>query len=244
MLKLFNHYITNSVTFVGGISTDIFELLCRDGSRATIDKYQTCNWGMIPTNAIVASSVSSIDERRKYQTFLQRIVELYGAPTSTLPQPSPPPNFDYNENNYADRSGYDGMDNRTRYKRQGLGDFRTYQDKDNNRLGLPQNRYDQYGRSDENRYNDPYRNNYPNGRDYDRDPNYIQPHDINSDRYGVNIDPYGPRIPYIGTDGREGDGRYDEDSRGRNNETMLYEVFNMFESIPRYGIHGNLMFQV
>ncbi|ALC44346.1 Tsf2 [Drosophila busckii] len=59
------------------LSPDKFELLCRDGRRVAINDYRQCNWGQVPSDAIVTSSARSFRERKQYQQFLQRIAELY-----------------------------------------------------------------------------------------------------------------------------------------------------------------------
>ncbi|OAD60207.1 Melanotransferrin [Eufriesea mexicana] len=55
-----------------------FELLCRDGSRKPIDEYKYCNWGTVPSRAIVTSSATKIETRRLYQRFLEKAVEILG----------------------------------------------------------------------------------------------------------------------------------------------------------------------
>ncbi|XP_068083079.1 transferrin 2 isoform X2 [Anabrus simplex] len=70
--------MTRSVTEFSGVTKEEFQLLCKDGSRATIDGYRNCNWGSVPTHAIVTSSVKSPELRRMYQKFLQKAVQLYG----------------------------------------------------------------------------------------------------------------------------------------------------------------------
>ncbi|XP_037959854.1 melanotransferrin-like isoform X3 [Teleopsis dalmanni] len=59
------------------LSSDRFELLCRDGRRVPISEYRQCYWGLIPSDAIVTSSARTLTERKKYQAFLKRMVELY-----------------------------------------------------------------------------------------------------------------------------------------------------------------------
>lgn len=41
-----------------------------DGSRRPINEYQTCNWGMAPTDAIVTTSAKSSATRLMYQNWL------------------------------------------------------------------------------------------------------------------------------------------------------------------------------
>nr|AGL91667.1 transferrin 2 [Bactrocera dorsalis] len=59
------------------LSPDRFELLCRDGRRVPVSKYRQCNWGVIPSDAVVTSSARTSFERKKFQQFLRRIIGLY-----------------------------------------------------------------------------------------------------------------------------------------------------------------------
>ncbi|KOC70364.1 Serotransferrin [Habropoda laboriosa] len=63
-----------STTF--DFSRDQFELLCRDGTRKSIDEYTHCNWGNVPSRAIVTSSATKVETRRLYQRFLEKAVRV------------------------------------------------------------------------------------------------------------------------------------------------------------------------
>ncbi|KAJ0170825.1 hypothetical protein K1T71_013597 [Dendrolimus kikuchii] len=65
---------------LGGVTEDHFELICRDGSRMPIIQWERCNWGKVPADAIVTSSAVPIEQRKKYQNLLQKILQLYGQP--------------------------------------------------------------------------------------------------------------------------------------------------------------------
>ncbi|XP_073969990.1 transferrin 2 [Rhodnius prolixus] len=65
------------------ISKDDFELLCTDGSKRSVEQYEECNWGLVPSAAVVTTSAKTMKVRRIYQRFLQRAVEVYGG-NSTL----------------------------------------------------------------------------------------------------------------------------------------------------------------
>lgn len=65
---------------LGGVSEDRFELLCLDGSRRPVTDWESCNWGRVPADAIVTSSAASSAQRKKYQRFMMKLVELYGEP--------------------------------------------------------------------------------------------------------------------------------------------------------------------
>lgn len=50
---------------------DDFELLCLDGSFAPVSEFERCNWGSVPSNAIVTTSAKSPEQRRNLQEFLK-----------------------------------------------------------------------------------------------------------------------------------------------------------------------------
>jgi len=50
---------------------DDLELLCVDGSRRPINEFNNCNWGIVPTDAIVTTSAKSSTARSLYQRWLQ-----------------------------------------------------------------------------------------------------------------------------------------------------------------------------
>lgn len=60
-------------------SLDQFELLCIDGQRLPLSEYRTCNWGLVPSHALVTSSARSSEERKRYQQFLTKAVRLYSS---------------------------------------------------------------------------------------------------------------------------------------------------------------------
>lgn len=43
-----------------GVSADQFELLCKNGQRQPISEHLQCNWGTVPSNAIVTSSARNV----------------------------------------------------------------------------------------------------------------------------------------------------------------------------------------
>ncbi|CAK1541060.1 unnamed protein product [Leptosia nina] len=65
---------------LGGVTEADFELICRDGSRATVTQWERCNWGRVPADAVLTSSVALPSQRAKFQNLLMKIVELYGEP--------------------------------------------------------------------------------------------------------------------------------------------------------------------
>lgn len=196
--------IYTKIIFLAGLREDQFQLLCKDGSKKPINQFKTCNWGEVPTNAIVVSSATLLEDRVLYQKFLDKIVTLYTNTSRGL------------QTNYDNpQPEYDSFGNRVRRQ--------VYQDS---------NRYDPY--NDNRGYN---RNPY-------QDPFGENPNLLNPNRYGVNIDPYGPVSNEY--DGRPEDlpgNGYDDDDINKYNDTK-YEYFTFYESIPRFGNQTNLLFQV
>ncbi|GAB0092188.1 Transferrin [Sergentomyia squamirostris] len=61
------------------ITEDRFELFCPDGQKRPVSSYRECNWGLVPSNAIVVSSAKSSDERKQIEQFLLKSVEFYSS---------------------------------------------------------------------------------------------------------------------------------------------------------------------
>lgn len=59
------------------MSGENFELLCLDGRRSPLSEYRSCSWGKVTSHAVVTSSARTSEERRQYQRFLTKLVELY-----------------------------------------------------------------------------------------------------------------------------------------------------------------------
>lgn len=70
------------------LSKDNFELLCKDGTRQPVDNYSSCNWGQVPSNAVVTTSAKSSMVRKYYQQFLIKTVQLFGGPVPPLQNPA------------------------------------------------------------------------------------------------------------------------------------------------------------
>nr|CAH7725464.1 unnamed protein product [Callosobruchus chinensis] len=204
-----------------GITIDSFQLLCKDGSRRPISDYLACNWGKVPSDAIVVSSATSFEVRVKLQKFLEKFSKKYPKAHSNITYTSTTPsNMPYGGNQYNQQQ-YDQFGNRVnRYKRQDYGT--------------------NYGRNDAT-----------------EDPFARDPHILNPNQYGVNIDPYEKDVQY-NTDNRDpynpnnrdpfygnANGQEDNNEYGPNNRTngTFYESFSLFESAPRYGDRSNLLFQ-
>ncbi|XP_046384399.1 melanotransferrin [Ischnura elegans] len=72
--------VTGSGIDLASVSDRDFELLCLDGNRRDLRDYKLCNWGTVPSHAIVTTSAKSSQLRRKYYRFMKKIVELFGKP--------------------------------------------------------------------------------------------------------------------------------------------------------------------
>lgn len=48
-----------------------YQLLCKDGSRQLVSEYTKCNWGRVPTDAIVTTTAKSVEDRQSYQKFFK-----------------------------------------------------------------------------------------------------------------------------------------------------------------------------
>lgn len=82
-----------------GVSPDQFQLLCKNGQRKPVSDYLDCNWGMVPSNAIVTSSARTIEQRKKYQKFLQAAIKIYA-------NKSPMASYNTTINNNNDRNRF------------------------------------------------------------------------------------------------------------------------------------------
>ena len=163
-----------STTFdFNSVKKEQFELLCQDGTRKPIDDYKLCNWGTVPSRAIVTSSATKLEIRRSYQRFLERAVRVlnkHNAKNST----------DFYNNRFKNRPGFN-------------------------------NRFDE--------------NNFT--RDVYANPNEYNSEDFeNSNRYERNFN--GNELNPLDKD--------------ESTNIQPIEIFDLFESAPRYGIHHNLMF--
>lgn len=90
---------------------DDFELLCKDGSRFPINEYRQCNWGLVPAHAIVTSSARSADERKRYQRFLMKAVELYSSKSLGLANTTDSTDKYRGGNRFEDRNYNDRYNN-------------------------------------------------------------------------------------------------------------------------------------
>lgn len=188
---------------IGTITKDTFELLCKDGSRRPIDDFRACNWGSVPTNAIVTSSATILEDRIKLQKFLEKAAQIYS--------PNASRNNTFDDRN---RNSFDGQ-NRNPYDNQNRN---PYDNQNRNPYG-PQEKveYDAFGNRIGSRFKrqsfDPV---FANQNSY-------SPSSFDTNRLNENY----PTQPTY-----------------QNENGAPYEVFNLFESSPKYGYRLNLLFQV
>ncbi|XP_039275547.1 melanotransferrin [Nilaparvata lugens] len=77
----------SQVDFVS-LTTADFELLCKDGSKKPVEMFKECNWGEVPTHAIVTSSATEFSLKRKFQLFMRKAIQLYGSPAPNVTFPT------------------------------------------------------------------------------------------------------------------------------------------------------------
>lgn len=71
---------------------DTYELLCEDGTRRDIDDWRFCNWGLLPSHALVTSSAKPHKQTRKrYQEFIENLFRQFG-------------NLDSSQTQFSDKS--------------------------------------------------------------------------------------------------------------------------------------------
>ncbi|XP_046667052.1 melanotransferrin-like [Homalodisca vitripennis] len=90
----------HNLNFVGQ-TKDNFELLCTDGTRRPVDDFQTCNWGKVPSHAVVTSSAKNIKQRQRYQRFFRKAIQEFGGPFNISSEftTTTESTFIYNNNN-------------------------------------------------------------------------------------------------------------------------------------------------
>lgn len=172
-----------------------------------MDDYRICNWGTVPSRAIVTSSATNFGIRRKYQRFLEKAVRI----------------LHKTKNGTTD---FNRLDNR--------------EDSDNNQRDF-ENRPSYNNRFGESDFN---RGGFRNPNEYSTD---------NWDRNGYDRS-------FGGGGGRGGAEGLNSWERPAINDTFDYynkerdhtestnvqpiEVFDLYESAPRYGMQHNLIFSV
>jgi hypothetical protein len=253
------------------ITKDSFELLCTDGSRRPVDDYLSCNWGRVPSDAIVTSSAVSFEDRRKYQLFLEKAGGRYKYVG---------PDRDYQDTRHDGREPqYDQFGNKIEEQYDQYGNRvneENRQDQDRNRgseygnrneegrSGTESPEYDQFGNrlsrykrqnfgnfggQSRPRYEGDYygpgnRNDFNRNRNESSHRAYVpDPSVIYGGGYDQNVDPY--------QDGSFDRNRDQFESNitvpgppDRDENGTLYEVFSLFGISRRYKYRINLLFQV
>lgn len=75
--------------------------------RRPLSEYRQCNWGLVPSHALVTSSARSSQERKHYQQFLTRAVQLYSS--------KPVQNFTSNDRRYEGYNRFDTNSENDKY---------------------------------------------------------------------------------------------------------------------------------
>ncbi|XP_033207220.1 melanotransferrin [Belonocnema kinseyi] len=165
-----------------------FELLCPDGSRKPIDEYRLCNWGEIPSRAIVTSSATKQGTRKLYQRFLEMAARRFTKDGANSTTESSNTRWDGRQNSYDNRSGFD----RFNYDSTNPSGFNPNYNNYENR-----NEFDNHNNNDNTNYN----NNYDSRDGFDR--SYSGSWDnLRNDRNKSSLNPEGlstTEVPSIET---------------------------------------------
>lgn len=139
-------------------------MLCRDGQRKPLTEYRSCNWGLVPSHAIVTSSARSAEERKHYQSFLAKAVQLYSS--------KPTANITGNDRRYEGFNKFDTQNDDKYYSNANRG-------QNNDPYGN-----DQYN----NQFNNQFNNNPYNNNPYDNSPRSANlDSSFTTDRNHINI---------------------------------------------------------
>lgn len=233
------------LTISGSVKKEQFELLCRDGIRRPVDDYRSCNWGTVPSRAIVTSSATNFEIRRMYQRFLEKAVRILHKNKNDTTGFN---RFD----NTQDSNRFDNNQDSNRFdNNQGFNRFDNNQDFNRFDNNQGSNRFDNNQGNFENR---PSYNNRFGESDYNRS-GFRNPNEYSTDNWDRNG--YDRSFGGGGGGGRGGFNSWDRPTindtfdyynreRDRTEPTNVQpiEVFDLYESAPRYGMQHNLMFSV
>ena len=70
-------FVKHTSVAKSGFDSNMFELLCLDGSRRPVSEYEECSWGVAPGHFVIVSSAMDEIERKATQKFLQAIIAKY-----------------------------------------------------------------------------------------------------------------------------------------------------------------------
>lgn len=62
----------------------MYQLVCPDGSSASLTDYETCNFGKVPNDIVMTSSMKDDTVVKKYKDFLVQAVRWFGPGGSQL----------------------------------------------------------------------------------------------------------------------------------------------------------------
>lgn len=140
--------IVSNVQFLSlteSVTADRFELLCTDGQRRPLSEYRQCNWGLVPSHALVTSSARTAEERKRYQQFLIKAVNLYSS------KPIVNASTALNDKRYDGFNTFDKASEDKYYDRSQFNDFNNPtadRDRDRDRNDRFGNRYNSFGNVD------------------------------------------------------------------------------------------------
>ncbi|CAL7939253.1 unnamed protein product [Xylocopa violacea] len=118
-----------STTFdFNSVKKEQFELFCRDGTRKSIDEYKYCNWGSVPSRAIVTSSATKLETRRLYQRFLGKAAQILGRQNAK-------DSTDSYDNRFENRSGFNNRFSENSFNRSEYDKVNEYTAEVENRSG-------------------------------------------------------------------------------------------------------------
>ncbi|XP_029171415.1 melanotransferrin [Nylanderia fulva] len=222
------------------VKKEQFELLCKDGTRKSVDEYKVCNWGNVPSRAIVTSSATSFEIRRMYQRFLEKAARIFHKKNDTTSFNR----FDNTQRNYENRSGYNNRFgesgfNRDDFNRDGFNRDEFNRDEFNrdgfNRDGFNRDGFNRDGFSKDGFSKDGFnRDGVNNPNEYNTD---------NWDRNGYDRS-FGGGGGFNSWEKPAINDTFDYYNRDHTESTNIQpiEVFDLYESAPRYGIQHNLIF--
>lgn len=108
------------------VNKNDFELLCLDGKRKPIEEYNYCNWGSVPSHAVVTSSAKNIETRRIYQKFLETAFEIFGLSANKSRQVSTQHSDQDQYNRYDNENQRDQFGREINFNRNGFNQFDGY----------------------------------------------------------------------------------------------------------------------
>ncbi|KAK3593059.1 hypothetical protein CHS0354_007848 [Potamilus streckersoni] len=78
-IAFLRHNTVQLQALVEGVDPGDFELICPTGGSAAITDYQQCNFGKVPNNIVMTSSMKNAATIASYKSFLKQLVEWFAA---------------------------------------------------------------------------------------------------------------------------------------------------------------------